>query len=521
MARFNTKKAVVGPDTVNVAGGEAFQESTELELVSLLLTSMVQDQFYRSAGQSLDRLTTLVDALVKGGKAYFVAQAGVYARREFGLRSITHALAALMARRVRGADWTKDFYNAIVKRPDDMLEIMAIVLATGKNVPNALKDGFARALIRMDEYNLAKYRGEGKAVKMVDVVNLVHPGDRHFDNLLNASPLRKLMSGTLAPANTWETGLSGAGQKSGNIKEKMKMKAEVWSDLLKNKKIGYLALLRNIRNIAETVTDEETIRIAVDAIQDRNAIKKSLIFPFQIHTAYDIIKVGSNGIRMGPNEKMVDPIVRRLFMKALAHAADLSLDNVPRFEGSTLIAMDLSGSMTGGAVGTSTAAKVGGLFAAALWKRNDGADLMEFGTSAIYTSMDMVQNPLFTIAEHLANAGLGGTNFNEIFRMARRKYDRIIIISDCQAWEEFNTPKKALDQYKILAGADPHIFSLDLCGLGTLQFPENRVYALAGFSNKVFDVMQMLENDRLAMINTIKKIDIHAEALKVGGKKGR
>ena len=55
MARFNQKRVAAGPDTINLAGGEAFQESAELELVSILLTSMVQDQFYRSGNQTLDR----------------------------------------------------------------------------------------------------------------------------------------------------------------------------------------------------------------------------------------------------------------------------------------------------------------------------------------------------------------------------------------------------------------------------------------------------------------------------------
>jgi hypothetical protein len=517
MARFNSKKiSIVGPDTVNLAGGQAFQESPELELVSLLLTSMVQDQFYRSAEDQILRLDILVDKLIGSGGAYFCAQACLYARREFGLRSITHLLAAQLARKARGLDWTKDFYNAIVYRPDDMLEIMALVLGGGKNVPNALKDGFARALGRLDAYSLGKYKGERRAVKMVDVINLTHPK--------STEPIDRLIHGRLEAAQTWEAGLSDVGQRAKDDTEKQELKAALWADLIKKKKLGYLALLRNVRNIAEQVTDKEVMEIAVDALQNRAMIKKSLVFPFQIHTAYDAICGDNHGSYLynGPvgNRKPIDPVVERAFMLALQNAAEIALDNVPKFSGDTLIAMDLSGSMISTAVGSSTTAKIGGLFAAILWKANPGADLMEFGSRAVFTTKKMVGDSLFSIVDYLSAACYGGTNFHEIFRVAKRWYDRVIIISDCQAWEEHTTPARDLAQYRARTGADPHIFSLDLCGMGTLQFPESKVYAMAGFSDKIFEVMKMLENDRMAMVNIIKNIDIHNEALMAGAKRG-
>lgn len=486
MAKFNRKKvSIIGPDTVNVAGGEAFQESLKLELVSLLLTSMVQDRFYRSASQELNRLTTLVDALIKDDEAYFIAQAGVYARRTFGLRSITHVLAALLARRVRGASWTKDFYNAIIARPDDLTEIMALVLATGNNVPNALKDGFAKALGRISGYGLAKYKGEKRAVHLVDVVNLTHPvGNESLD---------KLMNGRLETAQTWEAGMSEIGQElSGTAQQAVN--AELWTDLIKKKKIGYLALLRNLRNILKMHLAEDVLTMVAERLTDEKAIKKSMIFPFQFQTAYDVVSA-------------IDSTHTRMFMKVLNEAAEISLNNVPVFEGDTLIAMDLSGSMVA-PVGTSTAAKVGGLFAASLWKSNENSDLMIFGSDATYFNTMLLDTGLFQIAQVLSESDRGGTNFHEIFKKAKRRYDRIIIISDCQAWEQYHTPKEALKDYQKKFNVIPHIYSMDLCGLGTLQFPENKVYAIAGFSDKIFDVMQTLETDRQALIHTIEKVDI-------------
>ena len=86
MAFFN-KKAKTATETTNHAGGAAYKQTPELELVSILLTSFAQDQFYRSANQTFADL----GKLVKQVEPDFAAKAAIYARNEFGMRSITRS----------------------------------------------------------------------------------------------------------------------------------------------------------------------------------------------------------------------------------------------------------------------------------------------------------------------------------------------------------------------------------------------------------------------------------------------
>ena len=81
-----------------------------------------------------------------------MAKAGIYARTKFGMRSISHALAGEIAKKVKGEKWTKNFFDKIVYRPDEMTEILAYYYATNGNgkEPNALKKGFAKAFTRID-----------------------------------------------------------------------------------------------------------------------------------------------------------------------------------------------------------------------------------------------------------------------------------------------------------------------------------------------------------------------------------
>ncbi len=478
--KFNTllKREKQRPNALNLAGGQAHAQSDKLELVTMLLTSFLEDKFYRSGNDSAQRIIHLVNTIED---KRFVAKAALYARREAGMRSVSHLVAGEIAHSVKGQDWTKRFFERVVFRADDVLEILAYCMAVyGKPVPNALKKGLGQALAGFDEYQLAKYRRDSAELKLVDAVNLVHPP--HTD------ALRALVAGTLAPANTWETKLTQAGQEATSEKDKASLKAKAWADLIGSRKIGYFALLRNLRNIIEQapkLTDD-----AVALLTDANLIRKSLVMPFRFRTAIDAIEDAS--LQRHHRQKVVC---------ALSQAVDLSLTNVPRFGGRTLVAMDCSGSMLGKPM------KIGSLFASVLYKAND-ADLMLFSGDARYETFN-ADDATLTIAQRIEEkAEWSGTNFHAVFQRANQAYDRIVILSDMQAWMGHWTPKEQFDRYVKKVGQRPRIYSFDLAGYGTLQFPEREVYTLAGFSDKTMETMRFLEEDKTALLREIECIEL-------------
>ena len=83
-----------------------------------------------------------------------------------------------------------------------------------------------------------------------------------------------------------------------------------------------------------------------------------------------------------------------------------------------------------------------------------------------------------------------------------------LILSDMQGWIGHDAPTAALAAYKQRSGADPRVFSFDLAGYGTLQFPERNVYCLAGFSDKALQTMRFLEEDKSALIREIESIEL-------------
>ncbi len=471
---FLSRKATV-PNTVNFEGGRAFTQTARLEFVSIMLTTFLEDEFYRTGKQTTARIRELI---AKVSDARFVAKAALYARNTHGMRSVSHLVAGELAKSVKGAPWTKRFFAQVVRRPDDVVEILGYYLAAyGRPIPNSLKKGLGVALGRFDEYQLAKYRRDHSVFKLVDAVNLVRP---------RATPaLSKLVRGELAPAQTWETKLTQAGVGKSAV-ETAAAKAEAWAGLVRGQKLGYLALLRNVRNILthapEVVTD------LCQQLTDESTVRRSLVFPFQFLPALEVLKQDNL------------PDAARV-MEALNDAIDLSLANVPKFEGNTLIALDSSGSMAG------RPQTIGSLFAAVLVKAS-GADLMVFSDEARYLTLNRRDSTL-TAANSISFAS-GGTNFNAIFERANRRYDRIVILSDMQGWIGGGAPVKPFADYQQRHQVASRVFSFDLKGLGTLQFPQERVYCLAGWSDRVFEIMQKLDRDPEALVREVESVPLES-----------
>lgn len=465
MSRFNEKKET---GIVNLAGGKAYRESKELQFVSLLLTSFGDDKMYCSGNDTFAKL----DELIKECDKLFCAKAICYARRKFGMRTITHYAASVLAKYIVGISWAKDFFAKVIYRPDDMTEIIACHLSRKEKISAAMKKGFAKAFGEFTDYQLAKYRGDGNTVKLVDVVNLVHPVQTEKNN----GAIERLVNGTLKSFDTWEVELSAAGS---DVEKKKK----VWHDLISENKLGYFALLRNIRNIVG-LGDEELKVLAFNALLDEKSIHKSLVLPFRYATAY----------------KELSDIDAKA-MKTISRACEIACDNVPKLKGKTLIALDVSGSMT-------NVADIAALFAAVLLKSND-CDLIKFSYGAQYQFVN-TDDSVMTIKDNLRFAG-GGTNFISIFETANKKYDRVILLSDMQAWVSsyyHQSPFAAYNAYKRKYSSECKMYSIDLAGYGTLQVPEKDVYCLAGFSEKIFDLMKYLEEDKDALLNTIKSYSL-------------
>ena len=262
--------------------------------------------------------------------------------------------------------------------------------------------------------------------------------------------------------------------------------------------LPYFALLKNLRNIVQT-NDKALIDMACIALVDEKAIRKSLVLPFRFVTAYEELEKAAAPGKM---------------LAAVTDALDIACANVPKFDGETLVVLDESGSMGGKPI------QIGSLFAAILAKSN-AADLILFSDQARYKSVNPRSTVRDIVHEIQRDLRMAGTDLASAFKIMNKKYDRIIILSDMQTWMESvhgyhgygsggssQKPSELYAQYSKKYGNKPFVYSFDLQGQGSVQFnPADRKHILlAGFSEKVLELMKYCEQDPDALINKIKAV---------------
>jgi 60 kDa SS-A/Ro ribonucleoprotein len=239
------------------------------------------------------------------------------------------------------------------------------------------------------------------------------------------------------------------------------------------------------------------LNIACRQLVDENRIKKSLVLPFRLIVAWK---------QLNSNDRHV-----RKMRNALEDAIDIACNNVPDLE-NTLVVVDNSVRLLMAQQVSNSkhmlCNEMGADFAMILAKRCN-ADIIEFGNLARYINYNLRDSVMDFSSKFAGNNKLGhGTGFHSIFNRANKLYDRIVIFSDMQGWVGHTNPTTSLNAYKAKTGANPFIYSFDLAGYGSLQFPENKVFGLAGFSEKAFDLMSVLEIDRNALVNKIAAIEL-------------
>lgn len=461
MSKFNSAATI---KTVNREGHVAYAMTDKAKLVTQVLCSFFdENQFY---GKNTEDMKQTIKRVIDADPA-FVSKLAVFARREFNMRSVAHVLTAELAHAEKGKPFVRNTVRGVSLRGDDVTEIMACYLSTfGKPVPASLKKGISDVLLTFDEYTLAKYKGDRDAVKMRDLFRICRPTPKNAEQ---SALWKRCLDGTLAIPETWETELSA----NGNTKES-------WEKLIGGGKLGYMALLRNLRNIVQA--DPDNLQDALRRISDPAAVKKSRQLPFRFLSAYRSV----TGL----------PNTGSSVLDALEDAADAAVSNLPKIPGKTVIAIDVSGS-TGNRVSTNSDIRccdistLLGLIAARIC---EDAIVYKFNT---VIRKETVSHRT-AILQVTANATCsGGTNMRLPFIQMLRdkiKADRIIILSDnqCNCGYGFSVQHLAA-QYRRETGNDLWVHAVDLQGYGTQQFSGPRTNIIAGWSEKVFDFILLAE----------------------------
>lgn len=267
---------------------------------SVLSCLLWEDEFYEDGKSIADRIAEAA-ALVKPAE---LASLAIEARKVFNLRHVPLLLLDTLSK--TGPALMADTTEHVISRADEMGELLTIYWRNGrKMIPRQMRKGLQRAFAKFDEYQLAKYDRDG-AVKLRDVLRLARPKPA---NDVQSALWKRAKDRTLETPDTWEVSLSGGADKK-----------ETFERLLREENLGYLALLRNLRNMATAGVDTDLVRNAI--IARKGGAQR--VFPFRYVAA----------ARAAPQ---FEPYLDQALCEAIAE--------LPIYLGKTAILIDVSGSM--------------------------------------------------------------------------------------------------------------------------------------------------------------------------------
>ncbi len=504
---FNSKLKETGR-LVNREGTPAYAMTPELELYSAVVTASLSDNFYENQAERVERIGNLMLDV----SPEFVARLAIYARTVMHLRSIPLLLVVNLALLHNGDDLVSRTVDRVVLRADEIMELLMCYQwrnpsGDGRKklskLSRQIQNGLQRAFNRFDEYQFAKYDRDNLEVKLRDALFLVHPKAKDerqqaiFDKIANR---------TLETPYTWETELSALGQMSfGSDEERRAFFREKWEELIASGKLGYMALMRNLRNMLRAGVSHDAIQRVARRLADAGQVAASKQLPFRYLSAYREIE----------KEISTDTVA---LMNALEAAVKCSAANIEGFDENTrvLLASDVSGSMFFPISERSSVFgyDIGLLLSMLLRSRCKQVVAGIFGDT--WKVVNMPTGNILQATQQLrqmeGEVGYSTNGYKVIdwLRESGTVIDKVMMFTDMQMWDSTGRDKSFANSWRAYKKLAPEakLYLFDLAGYGQLplRLEGNDVYLIAGWSDRIFDVLSAFDKgaDALAEINKIE-----------------
>lgn len=509
MSKFNQQvpKAPVQQAVTNANGGVGYAMTAKAKLMTQVMTCFFgEKKFY---GENNKEIVLAIREMLNIDPK-FVANLGIYTREVLNLRSVTHVIAAELAHHPKGKPFAHEAIANIVKRPDDMTEILAYYLNVftnrtpnpspfgarppkgygdkipkhvNKAIPNSLKKGLGTAFKRFSAHALQKYNGGARQqneVKLKDVYFICRPSPNSQEQY---EMWQQLINDTLPTPITWETQVS----LRGNTRE-------VWEELIHNNAIGYMAALRNLRNMI--TSGARNINVIYDMLSDEKEVLNSKQLPFRFLSAYKMAQQEGWGTSRT--------------IEVLETALKISAQNIKKIPGKTFWASDASGSMTLYPISEKSIIKPADI----------AVLLMAIGNYISDESITTVFASLFkpfpvsinggilanTSLFNHANVGAATNGHLPIEYLLEKKIfvDRIVMLSDNVVNHCMRNAQSTLDEYRRVVNPNVWVHAVDLMGAGVQQFKGPRVNYITGWSEKILDFVMLAEQGSGPMIAAVE-----------------
>ena len=496
MARFNRRAKPVK----TAQGAPGFLREPRAELFLLGVSLMVgEDTFYEGADERALRFRALVAEVAVADPQWFAGFVR-WLRTAAMVRSaaVVAALEGARAQVAAGLPGSRSIVDSALQRPDEPGEALAYWLGRyGRSVPKPVKRGIADAVVRLyHERSLLKYDTDARPVRFGDVIDLTHPtakDERQGELFRHALDRRHKRDNPVPSALTLLTARAGlmalpVEQRRGVTEpavlhaagmtwealagwRQTAMDAAAWESIIPS--MGYLALLRNLRNFDQAGVSDAVAATVAARLADPDEVVRSRALPMRFLSAFNA----------APSLRWAYPLEQGL-QQALA--------NVPALGARTLILIDTSGSMTTGFSrdGTLRCWDAATVFGLALSARAWNATVVSFSDDTRVFPRVAGESVLAAVRRFKADGYfLGrGTDTERAVRKHYAEHDRVVILTDEQAhWHGARDVAAAVP-------ARVPVYTWNLAGYraGHTPVAGNR-FTFGGLSDAAFSMIPLIE----------------------------
>lgn len=512
-------------DTVNEAGGIAYQLEPKHALAQIAATGCFNGTYYASASDQLSTLKQLIDVIDDN---VYLAKLAIYARQRAYMKDMPAAL--LVALSTRDKQLTDQIFDRIVDNGRMLRNVFQITRSGQfgrKGLSSSLKRLMARWLNQASDIKLIN-GSIGTNPSLRDVLRMARPVpvDKERNTLFSWIVGKDVTEyhppmDLLQILRYWQ---SDTAEEQADIIAECRVRWDLLADAAKGpvawkaiaRQMGHQALRMNLNTLMRhgVFDDAEMVDFVATRIGDPEEVGKARQFPYQYLAAY----------------LNVDQNVPHKIRQTLQTAAEIACGNVPQLPGPVLIGVDVSGSMGSAATGHRGAGTsimkcvdVAALFAAATLRRNPDSLIVPFAEREKHATIDP-DDTILSISRQLAGLYGGGTNCAIPLHVANvshpeRKFVGCVMVSDNESWigngrygatavmTEWEAFRARQRSYGI---KDPKLICIDIQPYTSTQAIEREdILNIGGFSDAVFNVVSsFLEDDSNRFVAEVEAIEL-------------
>lgn len=514
MANKSLFQSVIGKfipktDTINEAGGNAYNFTPKHTLAQYAMTGCFNATFYASAENQLEKVLNLTQNV----EPEFIAKLAIYCRQRGFMKDMPALLCAILS--VKNRDLLAKVFSQVIDNGKMLRNFVQIIRSgiVGRKSLGSLPKRLVREWFETrNEENIFR-ASIGQSPSFADIIKMVHPKpkDEAREAFFGYMIGRQYDEAKLPELiQKYEAFKAGKSQEMPNVPFEMLtmlgLNTEHWANIARN---GSWQMTRmNLNTFArQGVFNISGIdKIIADRLRDAELIAKAKAFPYQLMSAY----------LMASND------VPKVVTEALQDAMEIAIKNVPRFEGKVYVCADVSGSMsspvTGYRQGSTSKVRcidVAALVAAAVVRKNSHAEVLPFECHVVESLKLNSRDSVMTNATKLASIGGGGTNCSAplaLLNKHKAKGDLVIFVSDNESWVDAKQGRgtATMQEWQKFKKNNPNakLVCIDIQPYGTTQAPDREdILNVGGFSDQVFDVIKLFANGQSQGEHWVKVIE--------------